>query len=68
MALKNLRPVGGVALVARAGHIARAAIFIDRAVVSTDHRNIATVAEAGLDQPFWRPENCSATASAITRC
>ncbi len=58
--LKNLQPVGGVPLVARAGHIARACGFIDRAVVSTDHPEIARVArEAGLDQPFLRPESLS---------
>jgi len=58
--LKNLQPVGGVPLVARAGHVARACGFIDRAVVSTDHADIARVAaEAGLDAPFMRPETLS---------
>jgi CMP-N,N'-diacetyllegionaminic acid synthase len=58
--LKNLRPVGGRALVARAGDIARAVPEIDRAVVSTDHDEIARVAEgAGLAAPFRRPETIS---------
>lgn len=58
--LKNLQAVGGVPLVARAGHIAVACGFIDRAVVSTDHPDIAQVAEeAGLDAPFMRPESLS---------
>ena len=58
--LKNLQPVGGIPLVARAGHIARACGFIDRSVVSTDHPEIARVArEAGLDAPFMRPETLS---------
>jgi len=58
--LKNLRPVLGVPLVARAGQIAMALPVIDRAVVSTDHEEIASVAEgAGLAAPFRRPENLS---------
>jgi CMP-N-acetylneuraminic acid synthetase len=55
--LKNLREVGGVPLVARAAHVARALEFVDRAIVSTDHAEIARVAEAaGLAAPFVRPE------------
>lgn len=58
--LKNLRPVGGVPLVALAGKIAAQCEFIDRAVVSTDHDEIARVAEqAGLLAPFRRPESLS---------
>jgi len=54
--LKNLRTVGGRPLVARVGDVARAVPEIDRAVVSTDHPEIAKVAkEAGLDAPFLRP-------------
>ena len=57
---KNLRPVGGVPLVARAGQVARECPSIDRAVVSTDDEEIAAVArEAGLDAPFRRPERLS---------
>jgi CMP-N-acetylneuraminic acid synthetase len=55
--LKNLRTVGGVPLVTLAGHIVANCPFIDRSVVSTDHAEIARVAEeAGLPAPFLRPE------------
>jgi CMP-N-acetylneuraminic acid synthetase len=55
--LKNLREVRGRPLVALAGDVARAVPEIDRAVVSTDHDEIARVAEAaGLAAPFRRPE------------
>ncbi len=58
--LKNLREVGGVPLVARAGHVASALPWADRAIVSTDHEGIAAVArEAGLASPFMRPEDIS---------
>ena len=58
--LKNLREVGGVPLVALAGHVARKLPWVDRAIVSTDHAGIARVAqEAGLDCPFMRPEDIS---------
>jgi CMP-N,N'-diacetyllegionaminic acid synthase len=55
--LKNLRNVGGRPLVARVGDVVRELPEIDRAVVSTDHAEIARVAvEAGLAAPFLRPE------------
>lgn len=58
--LKNLREVGGRPLVSRAGDVAAAVPEIDRAVVSTDHNEIARVAEAaGLSAPFRRPEGIS---------
>ena len=58
--LKNLRTLGGVPLVALAGHAAKAVPDIDRAVVSTDHEQIAVVAEAaGLAAPFRRPDDLS---------
>jgi CMP-N-acetylneuraminic acid synthetase len=58
--LKNLRPVGGVPLVALVGGVVRQLECVDRAVVSTDHPEIARVArEAGLDAPFLRPESLS---------
>lgn len=54
--LKNLRPVGGVPMVARVGHLVRDIAMIDRAVVSTDHEEIARLAEeSGLAAPFRRP-------------
>lgn len=57
---KNLREVGGVSLVARAGMIANEVEAIDRAVVSTDSEEIARAAEAaGLAAPFRRPEDLS---------
>lgn len=58
--LKNLRPVLGVPLVARVGHLIHDVPEIDRAVVSTDHGEIARVAESsGLDAPFMRPDDLS---------
>lgn len=58
--LKNLRPFLGIPLVARVGHLVREIPMIDRAVVSTDHPEIARVARgAGLDAPFTRPEEIS---------
>ena len=58
--LKNLRMVGGVPLVALAGHVVKAVPSIDRAIVSTDHDEIARVAQgSGLDAPFRRPDNIS---------
>jgi CMP-N-acetylneuraminic acid synthetase len=58
--LKNLKPFLGVPLVARVGHLVSEIPMIDRAVVSTDHPEIARVAaEAGLAAPFLRPEEIS---------
>lgn len=58
--LKNLRTVGGRPLVARVGDIIKQVPEIDRAVVSTDHKEIARVAkDAGIDAPFMRPEDLS---------
>jgi CMP-N,N'-diacetyllegionaminic acid synthase len=55
--LKNLRTVGGVPLVVLAARIALQAPFIDRAVLSTDHPEIAEAGrQAGLAVPFMRPE------------
>lgn len=58
--LKNLRPVLGVPMVARVGGVLRELAEIDRAVVSTDHEEIARVAEAaGIAAPFRRPPELS---------
>jgi CMP-N-acetylneuraminic acid synthetase len=58
--LKNLREVGGRSLVARVGDVVREVPEIDRAVVSTDHAQIAEAAKAaGLDAPFMRPDSIS---------
>lgn len=58
--LKNLQEVGGKPLVARVGDVLRELPWVDSAVVSTDHEEIATVAEtAGIAAPFRRPETLS---------
>jgi CMP-N,N'-diacetyllegionaminic acid synthase len=58
--LKNLRTIQGRPIVALAGDIAARVPEIDRRVVSTDHPEIARVAQsAGLDAPFMRPEEIS---------
>lgn len=58
--LKNIQPVLGVPLVARVGYLIKKVAIIDRAVVSTDHPQIAKVAsQAGLDVPFMRPTELS---------
>ncbi len=58
--LKNLQLVKGISLVARVGEIIRGLPEIDRAVVSTDHEEIARVAEsAGIAAPFRRPHGLS---------
>lgn len=58
--LKNLRPILGVPMVARVGHVVRCVPAIDRAVVSTDHEGIALAAvESGLEAPFRRPAELS---------
>jgi len=58
--LKNIRPINGVPLVALVGKVVRRLTFVDRAIVSTDHPEIANVAkDAGLDVPFFRPESLS---------
>jgi CMP-N-acetylneuraminic acid synthetase len=58
--LKNLKAFLGVPLVARVGELVGECPSIDRAVVSTDHEEIAAVARAaGLDAPFRRTEALS---------
>lgn len=60
IALKNLQPVLGVPIVARVGDVLRALPMVDRAVVSTDHEEIARVAQiAGIAAPFRRPPEIS---------
>jgi len=56
--LKNLQPVGGVPMVGLVGRVVAWLDWVDRAVVSTDHEEIARVAEAaGIAAPFRRPES-----------
>jgi CMP-N-acetylneuraminic acid synthetase len=58
--LKNIRPLNGVPLVALVGKIVHQLDYIDRAVVSTDHPEIARIAKgSGLEVPFIRPEAIS---------
>ena len=58
--LKNLRKVNGVPLVAAVGKIIKSLSEIDQSVVSTDHEEIASVAEdAGIAVPFRRPKELS---------
>lgn len=58
--LKNIRPLRGKPLIAHTAEVIAALDWIDRAVVSTDHDEIARVAEAhGLAAPFRRPESLS---------
>ena len=58
--LKNIRPLGGVPLVALVGQVVNQLPYVDRAVVSTDHSEIAKIAEeSGLGAPFMRPEELS---------
>jgi CMP-N,N'-diacetyllegionaminic acid synthase len=58
--LKNLVPFLGVPLVARVGNLVSEIPMIDRAIVSTDHPEIAEIArQSGLDAPFFRPETLS---------
>ena len=55
---KNLRKIGGRPMVALGGDVVRQVPLIDRAVISTDHAEIARVAaEAGLAAPFMRPDD-----------
>jgi CMP-N,N'-diacetyllegionaminic acid synthase len=58
--LKNLTPFLGIPLVARVGQLVKEIPIIDRAVVSTDHPEIAECAkQSGLDAPFFRPPDLS---------
>ena len=60
MLLKNLRKVNGIPLVASVGNIIKSIPEIDRSIVSTDHEEIASVAEdAGIAAPFRRPKELS---------
>jgi CMP-N-acetylneuraminic acid synthetase len=58
--LKNLRPLNGLPLVALVGKFVRQLTYVDKAVVSTDHHEIARAAEkSGLEAPFMRPAELS---------
>lgn len=58
--LKNIYPLLGRPLVAYVGDIVRKVNYFDKAIVTTDHPQIAEVAQAaGLEVPFYRPEALS---------
>ena len=58
--LKNIRPLCGRPLIAWVGKCLETLELVDRAVVSTDHEEIAAEAEAaGMDAPFRRPSALS---------
>ena len=58
--LKNLALFLGLPLVARVGQLVAKIPLIDRTVVSTDHAEIAKVAQrSGLEAPFLRPPDLS---------
>ncbi|MCI0684028.1 MAG: acylneuraminate cytidylyltransferase family protein [Gemmataceae bacterium] len=58
--LKNLHPLAGKPLLAHTGELVRRLAYVDRALVSTDHPEIARAArECGLDAPFMRPVELS---------
>jgi len=60
ISLKNLHPILGRPMISYVGDIVRALSCIDRVVVSTDHEEIARVAEAaGIAAPFRRPVEIS---------
>jgi len=60
ISMKNLREVCGVPLVAITGRVLQRMPVIDRAVISTDHDDIAAAGEEnGIDAPFRRPESLS---------
>ena len=55
--LKNIQPIRGVPLVALVGQVVNQLPYVDRAVVSTDHPEIARISqESGLAVPFMRPQ------------
>lgn len=54
---KNILPLAGRSLVARAGAVARESGVVDRVVLSTDAADIAEEGRrAGIEVPFMRPE------------
>ena len=54
---KNIRPLGGMPLVAHSILAAQQSAYIDRIIVSTDDEKIAAVArEYGAEVPFLRPK------------
>jgi CMP-N-acetylneuraminic acid synthetase len=55
---KNLREVGGISLVGRAGELVRDLTWVDAGVLSTEDPDIAQEGRKhGLDVPFLRPDD-----------
>lgn len=58
--LKNITVINGKTLMSIVADVVKRLHFVDRAVVSTDHPEIARIAKSsGLDVPFMRPEELS---------
>jgi CMP-N,N'-diacetyllegionaminic acid synthase len=58
--LKNVHPLRGKPLIQWTGELIQQLPWVDRAVVSTDHVEIAEAAKrCGIDAPFYRPESLS---------
>jgi len=58
--LKNLQKINGISLVEIAGNVVSELDYINQAIVSTDHPEIANLAnKSGLDSPFFRPKDLS---------
>ena len=58
--LKNIRKLNGIPLTGLAGKVVQELSWVDRAVVSTDHTEIAKIAvEYGLEAPFVRSDELS---------
>ena len=46
--LKNIQPIGGTPMVALVGEVIKELSYIDRAIVSTDHPEIAKIVSIGI--------------------
>ncbi len=58
--LKNISPLAGKPLIGYTGDVIQQLDYVDRAVVSTDHEQIAEIAQSyGIAAPFYRPETLS---------
>jgi CMP-N,N'-diacetyllegionaminic acid synthase len=66
--LKNIRPLGGMPLLAWPIKAAKASRYVDRVIISTDDAEMARLAEvAGAEAPFLRPaELASDTATSLS--
>src|SRR3989338_8818480 len=63
---KNILPLGGKPLIARAVLAAKGSRYADRILVTTDNPAIAKIAQkAGAEVPFMRPSNLAGDKSPI---